>query len=69
VALIPSGPAVREWYAGMGFLGDYPVEFKTEDEFDFGTGAPAVDKAMILPLDNPPDVNEYLIDGRLILAE
>jgi len=69
VALIPSGPSVREWYAGMGFSGDYPIEFKTEDEFDFGTGNQVMDRAMILPVDSTFDINELISDGRLLLTE
>jgi len=67
--LIPSDAVVKEWYAGMGFSGDYPVEFKTEDEFDFGTGDPAMDRAMILPLDSSFDIDDFIYDGKLVLTE
>jgi len=69
VALIPSGPAVREWYAGMGFSGDCPVEFKTEDKFDFGTGDQVMDRAMILPLVSSFDIDDFISDGKLVLTE
>lgn len=69
VALIPSDSHLREWYAGMGFCGNHPVWFKTNDDFDFGTGNPDDDRAMILPLDNSSVFNGLSIDEPLILAE
>ena len=46
-ALIPGSEELRRWYAGFGFAGDYPARFRTHDDFDFGTGDPAHDRAMI----------------------
>jgi len=50
VALIPSQSGLRTWYSRMGFTGDIPVRFETSDRFDFGTGMPERDIAMVLPL-------------------
>ena len=43
----PSNDRLREFYGRFGFAGDLPVAFDTADGFDFGTGDPAHDRAMI----------------------
>jgi len=53
-ALIPGSDDLRRWYAGFGFAGTVPTRFRTRDGFDFGTGDPARDRAMILPLADAP---------------
>ena len=59
-ALIPGSEELRHWYAGFGFAGDYPARFRTHDDFDFGTGDPAHDRAMVLPLSGEPFAGETL---------
>lgn len=59
-ALIPGSEELRRWYAGFGFAGDYPARFRTHDDFDFGTGDPAHDRAMVLPLTGEPFAGETL---------
>ena len=59
-ALIPGSEELRRWYAGFGFAGDYPACFRTHDDFDFGTGDPAHDRAMVLPLTGEPFAGETL---------
>lgn len=62
-ALIPGSDDLRRWYAGFGFAGTFPVRFRTRDGFDFGTGDPACDLAMVLPLgDAPFDAAELLLE-------
>ena len=51
---------LQRWYAGFGFAGDYPARFRTHDDFDFGTGDPAHDRAMVLPLTGEPFAGETL---------
>ena len=48
----PGMPQLRDFYARFGFTGSLPVAFRTPDGFDFGTGSPADDLAM-LRLRNP----------------
>ena len=43
---------LRDFYGCFGFAGAVPVEFRTPDGFDFGTGSPDTDLAM-LRLRNP----------------
>ena len=43
----PGDSHLRDFYARFGFEGDIPVRFRTADDFDFGTGDPAADRAMI----------------------
>lgn len=49
--LIPSPEPNKEWLRGFygkyGFAGAVPVEFQSKDRFDFGTGDPPQDMAMI----------------------
>lgn len=45
--LIPSEEWLHGFYGKFGFEGALPVEFRTEDGFDFGTGDPARDRAMV----------------------
>ena len=45
----PGERHLRDFYARFGFEGDTPVHFHTADGFDFGTGDPAADRAMIRP--------------------
>ena len=47
--LIPAAgsPRLRDFYARFGFEGAVPVTFETPDRFDFGTGDPAADRAMV----------------------
>lgn len=61
-ALIPGSDDLRRWYAEYGFAGACPVRFRTHDGFDFGTGDPARDLAMVLALgDEPFDATELLL--------
>ncbi len=60
-ALIPGGEELRRWYAGFGFAGVYPTRFRTHDDFDFGTGDPSHDRAMVLPLTDEPFTGEELL--------
>ncbi|MEG2365587.1 MAG: GNAT family N-acetyltransferase [Alistipes sp.] len=48
--LIADGEELRNFYEPLGYGGDTPVEFTTPDHFDFGTGTPSHDRAMLLPL-------------------
>ncbi len=50
LVLIPDGEGLRDFYARLGYGGDLPVSFSTPDGFDFGTGEPHRDRAMVLPL-------------------
>ncbi len=63
VCLIPGNDDLRGWYAGMGFQGSIPVVFHTHDDYCFGTGNPASDKAMILHFHPCP------LPDRLVLVE
>lgn len=48
----PGEPWLRGFYGRFGFEGAVPVTFRTPDGFDFGTGDPATDVAMVR-LHNP----------------
>lgn len=48
----PGNPSLRDFYARFGFAGALPVTFSTPEDFDFGTGDPTADLAM-LRLHNP----------------
>ncbi len=48
----PGEPWLRGFYGRFGFEGAVPVTFRTPDGFDFGTGDPATDLAMVR-LHNP----------------
>lgn len=50
LVLIPDGEELRGFYARLGYSGDLPVTFAVPDGFDFGTGDPLRDRAMVLPL-------------------
>ncbi len=43
----PGNERLSDFYARFGFSGAVPTEFRTPDGFDFGTGDPAADRAMI----------------------
>lgn len=59
--LIPADDALRAFYERLGYRGDLPVRFKeTPGAFDFGTGDPLRDRAMILPLKPWPQLPEAL---------
>lgn len=49
--LIAADEGLRDFYRRFGFEGDIPVRFRTPDGFDFGTGDPDRDRAMMLRLD------------------
>lgn len=49
--LIAADEGLRAFYRRFGFEGDIPVRFHTPDGFDFGTGDPTRDRAMLLRLD------------------
>lgn len=63
--LIPADSNLRTFYAKEGFDGDIPVRFTTGDDFDFGTGCEAFDRAMIYwfdaPLTPPEELHADLI--------
>jgi ribosomal protein S18 acetylase RimI-like enzyme len=48
--LIPADDQVRAFYARHGFSGEVPVRLLATNDFDFGTGTPDHDRAMVLPL-------------------
>ena len=48
--LIPADDQVRAFYARHGFSGEVPVRLLATNDFDFGTGTPERDRAMVLPL-------------------
>lgn len=48
--LIPADDQVRSFYARHGFTGEVPTRFLATADFDFGTGTPDHDRAMVLPL-------------------
>lgn len=58
--LIPAGSDLRAFYAKEGFEGDIPVRFTTGDDFDFGTGVPTFDRAMVRWFDRPDTLPEEL---------
>ena len=43
----PGEEWLREFYGGFGFEGHVPTRFISEDGFDFGTGQPEEDRAMV----------------------
>lgn len=58
VVLIPGSEELRSFYARHGFAGSIPTTFKSDDDFDFGTGDSTRDQAMVLMLndnDLPPE--------------
>ena len=66
VLLIPSpGQAwLRDFYGRFGFAGAVPTEFRSPDGFDFGTGSPTTDLAMVR-LRNPAPLPERLTCRRI----
>ncbi len=48
----PTQPWLRGFYAKFSFSGAVPVSFSSFDDFDFGTGNPATDLAMIWRADD-----------------
>lgn len=66
VLLIPApGEAwLRDFYGRFGFAGAVPTEFRSPDGFDFGTGSPATDLAMVR-LRNPAPLPERLTCRRI----
>lgn len=63
--LIPSPESDKEWLRGFyekhGFAGSVPVTFHSEDRFDFGTGDPMQNIAMIRLRDPASSLPEKLI--------
>ena len=49
--LIAADDSLRDWYRRFGFEGDVAIAFQTPDGFDFGTGDPSRDRALLLRLD------------------
>ena len=66
VLLIPSPGQewLRDFYGSFGFAGAVPTEFRSPDGFDFGTGSPATDLAMVR-LRNPAPLPERLTCRRI----
>lgn len=61
LVLIPDGEGLRDFYARLGYQGDVVTELTTPDGFDFGTGTPERNRAMVLPLhDGLPPLPEVL---------
>ena len=56
----PGDDRLRTFYGRFGFAGDIPVTFDTADGFDFGTGDPAHDRAMIWRRDDTRPLPERL---------
>jgi len=56
----PEKPWLREFYERFGFSGAVPVTFRTADSFDFGTGDPDRDRAMIRRRDGSDALPERL---------
>jgi len=54
VMLIPAEESLAAWYARFGFTERCAVRFETADGFDFGTGDPARDVALVLRLGSAP---------------
>ncbi len=48
--LIPGEESLRDYYSKMGFVVGGRISFSTPDGYDFGTGDPELDIAMIFPL-------------------
>ena len=58
--LIPSEEWLRGFYAAYGFSGAIPVTFASPDGFDFGTGDPSKDLAMVWRRDASAPMPETL---------
>ncbi len=50
----PGDERLRAFYGRFGFAGAVPVAFRSPDDFDFGTGDPTTDRAMIRRRDAAP---------------
>ena len=60
VILIPGTPSLGNYYARMGFEGELPTILHSGSTFDFGTGDPAADRAMIRWCGDPAPLPEIL---------
>lgn len=60
LALIPAGEEAHHYYQRLGFEGSYPTRFQLQDDFDFGTGTPEQDLAMLYPLNETFKVEQQL---------
>lgn len=58
--LIPAEAGLRDFYGRFGFREERPVRFSVPDDFDFGTGDPSHDTALVLPLKEGIDLPEVL---------
>lgn len=58
--LIPAEPWLRGYYGRFGFAGEVPVQFLSASGFDFGTGDPALDRAMVWRPGAPQPLPEAL---------
>lgn len=58
LVLVPDGVGLREFYARLGYGDDLPVEFSETGGFDFGTGDPLRDRAMIRILRSEVPIQE-----------
>ena len=56
----PGKAHLPEFYARFGFCGAVPVAFASDDGFDFGTGDPAQDRAMVWLRDKSRSLPEVL---------
>ncbi|WP_418981774.1 GNAT family N-acetyltransferase [Alistipes sp.] len=56
----PGQQWLRAFYERFGFAGDLPACFRSEDGFDFGTGDPATDRAMVWRRDASAPLPEQL---------
>ena len=56
----PGEEWLRTFYEGFGLAGEIPVNFVSEDGFDFGTGDAATDRAMVWRRDNTTPLPEQL---------
>jgi len=60
VVLIPAEEWLKKFYARFGFCDERPVRFSVPDDFDFGTGDPSHDIALILRLNEQTALPEEL---------
>lgn len=60
LVLIPSEESLKEFYGRLGFAEERPIHFELPDDFDFGSGNPAGDHALILPLKDPLSIPDTL---------
>lgn len=57
----PGQERLRDFYGRFGFAGAVPTEFRSPDGFDFGTGNPATDLAMIRLRDPAAGLPQQLV--------